>query len=534
MDVRDIILTRRAPKTGRMLLLFSDIPDEDHDFIRGLKTIAKLKALGSVLKAAPLTADVLRYVRNLGYATHRLDLFKGYNWPGMFKPYDHQRRTAKFVTRYPYCWVLNEMRTGKTSATLWAAHRLTQLGLAKKVLILSPRAVMASSWARELRVIDSTSDAYIAHDSIQALRNALKKAETGWFIVNHDKLSGAQLAIIEWKPDIVIVDESTEYRSSKAKRTTALFAVVAEARPTYLWALTGTPVPVGPMDVWGVGRLIAPKVVNKFMSHWRSRVMVNIKDHIYKPSKGSRALVEAALQPSIRVKASEAMDMPDMVFSDYMCETPPKVIKLLKKLRSVRTIDVDGETVDAANAAVLVMREMQLLSGVVTTIEGERVTVGADRRMVELEKIIASTEGKVIVLCPFVGTQSYIRDALISTLGEGSCVILNGTITSREQEQVINDFTFDPTVTVLVMHPKVGQYGLNLSVSSTSVWWVPTFSNLQYQQVNHRMVSPNKSTVHCIHLCSDKREEDYYNKLKSGRLTQEDILKEVQKYRRKP
>jgi SNF2 family DNA or RNA helicase len=61
-------------------------------------------------------------------------------------PFDHQKRTAAFLTLYHRCLVLNEIGTGKTQSSLWAADYLIKTKKVKKVLILSPLSTLERVW----------------------------------------------------------------------------------------------------------------------------------------------------------------------------------------------------------------------------------------------------------------------------------------------------------------------------------------------------------------------------------------------------
>jgi hypothetical protein len=70
---------------------------------------------------------------------------RDYQWPGMLKPFDHQRDTARFLTLHRRAFCFNEAGTGKTSAAIWAADYLLNLGLIKRVLVICPLSIMQSA-----------------------------------------------------------------------------------------------------------------------------------------------------------------------------------------------------------------------------------------------------------------------------------------------------------------------------------------------------------------------------------------------------
>ena len=73
-----------------------------------------------------------------------------YSWPGMFKPFDHQKTTAQFLTDNPRAFCFNEAGTGKTSSVIWACDYLMNQGILKRVLIICPLSIMYSAWQADL------------------------------------------------------------------------------------------------------------------------------------------------------------------------------------------------------------------------------------------------------------------------------------------------------------------------------------------------------------------------------------------------
>ena len=47
-----------------------------------------------------------------------------YDWPGLYKPFAHQRTTASFLTMHRRAFCFNEQGTGKTSSVIWASDYL--------------------------------------------------------------------------------------------------------------------------------------------------------------------------------------------------------------------------------------------------------------------------------------------------------------------------------------------------------------------------------------------------------------------------
>jgi hypothetical protein len=73
-----------------------------------------------------------------------------YSWPGLFKPFDHQKVTSSFLTMHRRAFCFNEQGTGKTASVIWAADYLMSLGFIKRVLVICPLSIMDSAWRNDL------------------------------------------------------------------------------------------------------------------------------------------------------------------------------------------------------------------------------------------------------------------------------------------------------------------------------------------------------------------------------------------------
>ena len=78
---------------------------------------------GSASIAVYWGLDEARVLRNLGVKNVPSPIFGRYEWPGRFKPMNHQKETASFLTLNRRAFVLSEPGTGKTLSALWEIGR---------------------------------------------------------------------------------------------------------------------------------------------------------------------------------------------------------------------------------------------------------------------------------------------------------------------------------------------------------------------------------------------------------------------------
>ncbi len=94
--------------------------------------------------------DEARVLRNLGVKDVPSPITKRYDWPGRYRPMQHQIDTAAFLTMHRRAFVFSEPGTGKTLSALWAADYLMKLGKVRRVLVLCPLSIMHSAWMGDI------------------------------------------------------------------------------------------------------------------------------------------------------------------------------------------------------------------------------------------------------------------------------------------------------------------------------------------------------------------------------------------------
>ena len=88
-------------------------------------------------------------LKNLKIKGVRSPIAFTYDWPGIYKPFAHQKTTAEFLTLHKRCYLLSEQGTGKTGAALWAIDYLLTKKKIKRALIVCPMSIMRSAWVAD-------------------------------------------------------------------------------------------------------------------------------------------------------------------------------------------------------------------------------------------------------------------------------------------------------------------------------------------------------------------------------------------------
>ena len=84
------------------------------------KVIPKSKELGGNEVLVNWGVEEAQVLKNLNIiATSPIE--GQYEWTGKYKPFDHQKTTAGFLTLNKRAFCFNEQGTGKTASAIWAA-----------------------------------------------------------------------------------------------------------------------------------------------------------------------------------------------------------------------------------------------------------------------------------------------------------------------------------------------------------------------------------------------------------------------------
>ena len=434
---------------------------------------------------------------------------KRYNWPGQYKPFDHQKDTASFMTMNKKSFCFNEQGTGKTASAIWAADYLMTQGKVKRVLVICPLSIMDSAWRADLFSFAMHRTVDVAHGGKEK-RKKIINSGAEFVIINYDGVEVVSDEIAKGGFDLFIVDEATHYKNVQTKRWKTLNKLVGEN--DWLWMMTGTPAAQSPVDAYGLAKLVNPMAVPRFFGSWRDMVMWKVTQFTYKPKENSKDTVFRALQPAIRFTKDECLDLPDMVYSKRFVEMTAQQKKYYDTLRKKMMMEVAGESVTAANAAINMNKLLQISAGAVYTDDGDSVEFDIKNRYQALKETIDESSQKVLVFVPFRHTIDMLTERLRK---DGvTTEVIRGDVSAGNRTDIFQRFQSDPDPRVLVIQPQSAAHGVTLTAANTIVWWGPTSSLETYAQANariHRAGQTHKCTV--IQLAGSAAEKRIYRML---------------------
>jgi SNF2 family DNA or RNA helicase len=410
---------------------------------------------------------------------------------------------------------------------LWAADYLRRAGKIKRTIIVAPLSTLWDVWEQNIFESFPLRTFTVLHGPKQKRLDLLKQPHD-FYIINHHGIALIEKEL-QSRSDIdhFIVDEVAVFRNARAKTLFKPLSRVLNKQGIVrsVWGLTGTPTPNSPTDAFGQCKLITPENYNGHFTSFKHETMFQVSQFKWVPKKGAENSVSRILQPSIRYERSVCTDMEPCLI-ERRAQLSAEQSKAYKQLIRQASTDVQGSTITAVNAAVLVSKLVQTACGCVIAADGTIVEMDYGPRLAVLEELIEENDEKVLVFVPFTG----VLDALaIELRKKWTVAVVDGSVSPSKRNQIFKDFRSSKDPHVLVCHPQVMAHGLDLTAATLSVWYAPYQKAEIYQQANARTDgSKQKVKIDIAHIYATAEEHRAYQVL-GGKGRFQDIVLDLSK-----
>jgi SNF2 family DNA or RNA helicase len=477
-----------------------------------LPTAGTILYKGVTLTVVPHRTQEVRVLRNLGInAPSPMDYY--YSWPIRhgWAPMEHQRTTATFLASHNRAYCLNDLGTAKTLSSLWAYDFLKQEGSVDKLLVVSPLSTVERTWADEI----FTNLPHLSHVVVygsREQRHKLLSEDVDVYIINHDGVKVVLDALESMKFSCVIIDELAQVaRNSGTDRWKALKRVTKDS--SVVWGLTGTPIPNEPTDAWAQCRLLTPSTVPAYYSHFRSRVMQQVATYKWVPRDDALDVVHEAMQPGIRFKRDEVIDLPPIMYETRQTPLTVEQKRMFDEMTNELYTEYKGHGISAVNEGVKAMKLVQICCGSAIG-DNDTIVAPPKHRLIELVNVIEEAAAKVIVFVPFRAPLAMIADVLSKRYAVEQ---IHGGVGKTERSRIFKAFqSSHGGAQVLVAQPAAMSHGLTLTEANVIVWFAPVNSAEIYEQANGRITRPGqKHNQFIIHLQGTWLEANMYKRLKN-------------------
>jgi len=492
---------------------------------RVLAAVPEARQIAPEKVAVPCSIHNMQIMRYLGYQAMS-PILVDYDWPlrPPYSPFDHQRATAAFMTLHPRCFNLNDIGTGKTLAVLWALDYLMLKGLVKKALISSPLSTLTTVWENEIFDNFLSRRKCVVVYGDRAKRERLLKTNADFFIINHDGLGvgsersernralalGEVAQTIRDDPDFnaVVLDELSVYKDSGTNRYKIAKAAISD-KP-YIWGLTGTPTPNEPTDAWSQARLIR-RDYQESQKNFKDRTMFRVSTFKWVARKTAPQTVAEVLQPAIRYKREDCIDLPPLMTVDRAVELSPNQKKAYDELKKQLRLVLKDGNITAVNEAALRMKLIQISCGAIYGEQHEVHKIDAAPRIAVLREFIEQCNEKIIIFAPLTSVVSMVSSELSK---DYSVEVINGSVSAGKRSEVFRDFQQGSNPRIIVADPRTMAHGLTLTAASTIIWYGPTDQPEIYTQANGRINRPGqRKSMLVVRLISTPIEREIYKRL---------------------
>jgi SNF2 family DNA or RNA helicase len=442
-----------------------------------------------------------------------------------FIPHSYQRYCINRVLTTPTLGLLLDMGLGKTVITLTAVNDLKYNQFAiNKVLIIAPKKVAESTWAKEkdkwdhLKLLRISTVLGPEPKRVRALNTP-----ADLYVINRENIPWlVDYYRNAWPFDMVIVDEFSSFKNHQSKRFKALSWVRPHIKR--IVGLTGTPAPNGLLDLWAqVYLLDSGERLGKKITGFRERYFEpdqRDRDRVYTyaPKEGADDVIQRLIGDiCVSMKAEDYLELPDCLSNMVSVVLDSKAQKAYDKLEKEMLLQVDESTIDAGSAAVLTNKLLQLCNGAVYD-ENRNIVDIHQCKIERFLEIIDELNGKpALVFYNFQHDKERIKKALDK---RGLRV---RELKTPQDETDWNNRQID----ILLAHPASAAYGLNLQQGGNHVIWFGLNWSLElYQQANkrlHRQGQTEKVIIH--HLTVDGGvDEDVMAALEDKTSTQDRLM----------
>lgn len=400
--------------------------------------------------------------------------------------HDYQVRAAAhlFERRAAALWL--DPGYGKTTTVLHAFKALRDAGAAQHMLIVAPLRVIQTVWAQEIGHWSSLKGLVPARLHGTKKETWLKRRDVNVWLINYEGLPWladmAKAGKVPFVFDVVVFDEVRRMKNSQGQRFKYARPIAALAK--YRWGLTGTPASNGLMDLFGqflilddgaaLGQRITRFRHDYFEQHYDGFTWV--------PRPGAQEQIEKKIEPYI-FRADGKLDLPDFVFDNRVVTLDAKARKTYNTLKNDLVASLEGTTITAANAAVLMGKLKQMANGRVYDENRGVHEIHTAKRDALQELVEELGSEQLLIAYEYNHDLEQIREALgddLPYLGSG--------VNERTALDYVDRWN-RREIQIMAAHPASAGHGLNLQKGGAHhiLWWGPTFDLDHYIQFNDRL-----------------------------------------------
>ncbi len=449
------------------------------------------------------------------------------------KPYAHQLSGIEFLVANAEAALLDEMGCGKSFQIASAGSLLLGRGDVDAMLIVAPMSLLRT-WQDELHMAGISDFSVVVGTQAQRVKALNSSARV--FIVHYEGLRLEAEALAAWMKErkvFLVFDESQRIKNLQAQTTKAAQQIRPHAGRCVI--ATGTPIANRPLDLFSqylvmdLGRTFGTKFSafkNTFCDIEIQKIRVGrrlIPIEKFIGVRNGPELHSRILRTSLRRLKSEVLDLPPVIYKDYVVELSGEQKTLYQQLRDNIKTEIGGMTnqeLKAAQNSILVklLRLGQIASNpglVAPDLVKKGVKFGELDDV--LEDVFADDTKKVILWSHFVENVQVLVERYAEAYGAAGHT---GDMGVDERQANVNRFRDDVACRLFVATPQSAKEGLTLlprdgrMVADTMIYVDLSFDSASYIQSQARFHRIGQDAERClvIHMLAAGTVDEYIRK----------------------
>lgn len=418
---------------------------------------------------------------------------------------------------------------GKTVTTLTAVKELKYNRFdVRKVLVIAPKKVAEGTWTKEKDKWDHTKMLRVSQIlGSRSKRIRALNTPADLYIINRENVVWlVDYYRNSWPFDMVVVDESSSFKSHKAKRFKALSSVGPHINR--MVELTGTPSPNGLEDLWAQLYLLdGGERLGKRYTQFRERYFQPDKRgndgmiYSYEAKPGTEeSILQKISDICISMKAEDYLQLPEVTYHQIPVVLNQKAERAYRELERKMVLDLPEDEISVASAAALSNKLLQLANGAIYD-DDRNVHEIHGCKIESFLELVESLQGKPALV--FYNYQ-HDRERILKALDKSGLRI-------RELKNIQDEDDWNAgKIDILLTHPASSAYGLNLQQGGNHVVWFGLTWNYElYTQANKRLHRQGQTERVIIHhlVCTGTRDEDVIQALERKDNVQEWVMRSL-------
>ena len=443
--------------------------------------------------------------------------FRNYQKEGIF--------WLEFLKKYSFGGILaDEMGLGKTLQTL----ALLNINKEKTHIVLCPKSLLFN-WENEIKKYFPDMTCLVIHQNSKKREELIKKANDYDIIITSYSILQKDYKVyfdnnIEF--NYMILDEAHYIKNMKTRSNKAVKTIKSMRKVI----LTGTPLENRLEELYGLFEIIMPNYLgtyNEFRRDFSAKIERN--------DKVSLEILQSKIRPFIlrRTKDEVLKELPkkqeQIVFNEMTNRQSIIYNEILNRVKqdTEKIIEDNGRTGKAKIQILSALLRLRQVCNHPKLLDHKLEDEDMSAKVEQFEELLLETiesENKVLIFSQF----TKMLDILENRLKENNILYERLDGTTKNRQEVVDNFNNDKKIKVFLISLKAGGVGLNLTSASNvfiyDPWWNPQVENQAIDRA-HRI--GQKKTVNVYKFITKNSIEEKILKLQERKANLfENIVKE--------